>query len=136
MTEDLTAEEIDFLNSIFDLARDNKPQALSSLIEQGIPVNLTNAKGDTLLILAAYHLNAEVVAALIAAGADLDRVNDRGQSALACAVFRGNQQIALQLLDAGADVHAGHQTPLEIARFFGIDHLVPLLEEHGTAPRE
>lgn len=64
----LTEQDIDFLNSVFDLARDNKPVALKSLFDQGVPVDLTNAKGDTLLILAAYHEHADLVQLLINEG--------------------------------------------------------------------
>src|SRR5699024_2986255 len=99
----LTEQDIDFLNSVFDLARDNKPAALKSLFDQGIPVDLTNAKGDTLLILAAYYEHSELVQLLINEGADLDRLNERGQTALVCATFRNNLPIARMLMDAGAD---------------------------------
>lgn len=109
MTESnsLTDQEVAFLNSVFDLARENKPVALKSLFDQGVPVDLTNAKGDTLLILAAYHEHTDLVQLLINEGADLDRLNDRGQTALVCAVFRNNLPLARLLLDAGADPSSG-----------------------------
>lgn len=128
MTEpnSLTDQELEFLNSVFDLARDNKPIALKSLFDQGVPVDLTNAKGDTLLILAAYHEHAELVQLLINEGADLDRLNERGQTALVCAVFRNNLPIARMLLDAGADETLGTQTPAEVAAFFNLDAMQEL----------
>ncbi len=52
---ELTDEQLEFLNSMFDLARAGRAEELLSLIDQGIPVNLTNSKGDSLLILAAYN---------------------------------------------------------------------------------
>ena len=61
----LISQGLDFLNSIFDLVRNNKPLALTSLLDQGIPVNLTNSNGDTLLILAAYHEHEDMVRILI-----------------------------------------------------------------------
>lgn len=79
---ELTDEQLEFLNSMFDLARQGREEELLSLIEQGIPVNLANSKGDTLLILATYNNHDSLVEALIARGADVDRLNDRGQSAL------------------------------------------------------
>lgn len=128
MTENaLTETEQDFLNSVFDLARDNKPVALKSLFDQGVPVDLTNAKGDTLLILAAYHQHADLVQILINEGADLDRLNDRGQTALVCAVFRNSLPIARMLLDAGADETLGEQTPAQVADFFNLDEMKKLL---------
>lgn len=122
----LTEQEIEFLNSVFDLARENKPVALKSLFDQGVPVDLTNAKGDTLLILAAYHEHAEMVQLLINEGADLDRLNERGQTALVCAVFRNNLPIARMLLDAGADETLGSQTPAQVAEFFNLEEMKKL----------
>jgi ankyrin repeat protein len=107
--------------------RDNKPLALTSLLDQGIPVNLTNSNGDTLLILAAYHEHEDMVRILIDAGADLNRLNDRGQTALVCAVFRDNEPIAQALLKAGADPHLGTQTPAQVAQFFDLPSMQKLL---------
>ena len=44
---ELTDDQIEFLNSLFDYAREGKVRALTSAIDQGIPVNLTNHNGDT-----------------------------------------------------------------------------------------
>ncbi|GGH63879.1 ankyrin repeat domain-containing protein [Rothia aerolata] len=123
----LTPEEIDFLNSVFDLARDNKPIALKSLIDQGVPVDLTDSKGDTLLILATYHENREVVEMLLEAGANINALNNRGQTPLLCAVFRNNAELTQLLLQAGADTTLGHQSPLEVARFFQLPEMEKLL---------
>ncbi|WP_240333907.1 ankyrin repeat domain-containing protein [Rothia sp. ZJ932] len=122
----LSEQEIEFLNSVFDLARGNKPVALKSLLEQGVPVDLTNAKGDTLLILAAYHENIETVQLLIEEGADLDRMNDRGQTALVCAVFRNNLPLAKLLMDNGANTGLGSQTPAQVAEFFELEQMKEL----------
>jgi len=127
VSPELKDQELEFLNSIFDLARNNKPIALQSLLDQGIPVNLTNSHGDTLLILAAYHEHEEIVRVLLKAGADLDRLNDRGQTALVCAVFRDNLTISQLLLDAGANASLGTQTPADVARFFDLPSMQELL---------
>ncbi|MDY3049054.1 MAG: ankyrin repeat domain-containing protein [Rothia sp. (in: high G+C Gram-positive bacteria)] len=124
--QNLTEQELAFLNSVFDLARENKPLALKSLFDQGVPVDLTNAAGDTLLILAAYHEHSELVQLLINEGADLDRLNDRGQTALVCAAFRNNLPIARMLLDAGAREDLGSQTPAQVAAFFGLEQMIQL----------
>jgi ankyrin repeat protein len=41
---------------------------LAAYVDAGVPVNLTNTKGDTLVMLASYHGNDSAVAALIAPG--------------------------------------------------------------------
>lgn len=130
MTNQLSPDDINFLNSIFDMVRDHKPLALESLLQQGVPADLTNAKGDTLLILAAYHEHQDIVELLVKHGANLNALNDRGQTPLVCAVFRQNEEIARYLLEAGADPHLGHQSPLEVARFFGIPAMETLLEDY------
>ena len=107
---DLTDDQIEFLNSLFDYAREGKVVALTSLIDQGIPVDLTNHNGDTFLILAAYREQRSVVDALVERHADVNVLNSRGQSALTCAVFMQNQEIARILLDAGADPDLGPQS--------------------------
>ncbi|MEJ7707358.1 MAG: ankyrin repeat domain-containing protein [Nocardioidaceae bacterium] len=113
---------------MFDLARAGD-LALAEYVDQGLPVNLTNSAGDSLLILAAYHQHGELVDALVERGADLDRVNDRGQTALAAAVFRQSCPVVERLLAAGADPALGPQSALEIARFFGLPDLLALLTE-------
>ncbi|RUQ21088.1 ankyrin repeat domain-containing protein [Kocuria sp. HSID16901] len=128
---ELTDEELALLHHIFDMARDGQVQELQSALNQGVPVNLTNSRGDTLLILAAYREQPEVVSLLIERGADLDRLNDRGQSALVSAVFRNRRDIAEALLDAGADATIGSQTPAAVAEFFDIEDMKTFLSERG-----
>ncbi len=129
---ELTPQEIEFLNSIFDMARENKIQAIASLLDQGIPVDLTDAKGDTLLILAAYHEHQELVQLLVSRGANLNALNDRGQTPLSCSVFRNNLPITKVLLDAGADSLLGAQTAPDIAEMFGNEEMKKLLETSTT----
>lgn len=129
---ELTQDELDFLNRVFDLAREGETEQLATLLDQGVPVNLTDAKGDTLLILAAYREQPKIVSLLLERGADVDRVNDRGQTALVSAVFRNRQDIAASLLDAGADASLGSQTPAAVAKFFGIDEMKDFLSQRGV----
>lgn len=127
-----TEAELAYVSSLFDAARNGDTQLLSSAIEAGVPVNLTNSKGDTLLNLAAYLEREETVAMLLAHGADTERVSDMGFTALVCAVFRGNEPIARALLEARAGQATGHQHAQDVARVFGQEHLLPLLESYGT----
>lgn len=120
---ELTDEQLEFLNSMFDLARAGRTEELLSLIDQGIPVNLTNSKGDSLLILASYNDQAELVRGLLERGVDVDRMNDRGQTALSCAVFRQNEEITAALLQAGADVDLGPQNAYAVIDMFGLENM-------------
>jgi hypothetical protein len=100
-------------------------------VDAGVPVDLTNDKGDTLLVLAAYHGHPETVAALLDRGADHSRANDRGQTALAAAVFRQSVDAVRRLLAAGADPDAGGPSARATAAFFELPEMTALLD----APR-
>jgi ankyrin repeat protein len=124
---DLTPDELAFLHETFDLAREGGTEELALRVDEGVPVNLTNSKGDTLLTLAAYHDHVDTVRALLARGADHARVNDRGQTALGAAVFRRSVDGVRALLDAGADPGVGSPSALEVALFFELPEMTELL---------
>ncbi|WP_241383402.1 ankyrin repeat domain-containing protein [Rhodococcus sp. CH91] len=106
----------------FDAARGGDVETLTAYVDAGVPVNLTNETGDTLLMLASYHGHAEAVQALVDRGADIDRLNDRGQSPLAGAVFKGADDVVRVLSEAGANPRHGHPTAEDTAKMFGRDH--------------
>jgi ankyrin repeat protein len=119
---------------VFDLARGGRTDDLASYLDAGVPANLTNDKGDTLLILAAYHGHPATVAVLLAHGADPDRVNDRGQTALGAAVFRRSAEAVRALLDAGADPDLGRQSGRATAAFFDLPDMAALLPAPPGSP--
>lgn len=127
---ELSEQELAAVEQIFDLARQGRAEQLAPLLAAGVPANLTNANGDTLLILAAYREQPDVVRLLLEHGADTDRLNDRGQTALVSAVFRNHEPIVRMLLEAGADASLGHQTPEAVAAFFALPEMTRLLAEH------
>lgn len=127
MAEELDAETIAFAHRVFDLARSGGAGELADFLAQGLPANLTNDKGDTLLILGAYHNHPPVVATLLEHGADPARVNDRGQTALAAAVFRKNAETVRLLLAAGANPDDGKPSARETAEFFELPEMTALL---------
>ena len=132
-TPELTDEQLEFLHSMLDLARGGKSAELLDFVDQGIPVNLTNAQGDSLLILAAYNDHEDLVRGLLERGAEVDRVNDRGQTALGCAVFRQNHAITASLLAAGADPHLGGQNAYAVIEMFGLESMRTLLQNRSGA---
>ena len=119
---------IELAGRVFDLARGGVTDELAAYVDAGVPVNLTNDKGDTLLILAAYHDHPATVAALLDRGADHARVNDRGQTALAAAVFRRSADAVRRLLADGADPDAGGQSARATAQFFDLPEMIALLD--------
>jgi ankyrin repeat protein len=127
--ETLDAETVAFAHLMFDLARSGQTDELTAYVDAGLPVNLTNDKGDTLLLLAAYHDHPDTVAALLALGADPARVNDRGQTALAAAVFRRSAASVTALLRAGADPQHGNPSAAATAAFFDLPEMAQLLRD-------
>ena len=119
---------VDLATRLFAMARDGDAASLAAYIDAGVPVDLANDNGDTLLMLAAYHGHPATVTALVERGAEVNRLNDRGQAPLAGAVFRGEDDVVRALVAAGADPGAGHPTAVYTARMFGRDDLLEVLE--------
>ncbi|MFF0287140.1 ankyrin repeat domain-containing protein [Streptomyces sp. NPDC005262] len=126
MSEVPDPEVVELATKVFDLARRGETETLAAYVDAGVPANLTNDRGDSLLMLAAYHGHAEAVTALVGRGADPDRANDRGQTPLAGAVFKGEDAVIEALLAAGADPAAGTPSALDTARMFGKADLLEL----------
>ena len=114
-----------------ELARQGKTAELSALLKQGLDVNLRDAKGNSLLMIAAYQGRVETVAMLLKAGAQVDLRNEKGQTPLGGVAFKGYAEIATLLLDAGADPLAdqGGSTPVDYATMFGRQEILVLLRE-------
>ncbi|MDH2424382.1 ankyrin repeat domain-containing protein [Sphaerisporangium sp. TRM90804] len=116
--EDAEVEEL--AGRLFQMAREGRAAQLCAYVDAGVPVDLHNDRGDTLLMLAAYHGHAETVRELTARGADPERANDRGQTPLAGAVFKQDAEVVRALLAAGADPHRGTPSAADTARMFGL----------------
>ncbi|MET9063228.1 ankyrin repeat domain-containing protein [Streptomyces antibioticus] len=128
MTEAPDPEVVELATKIFDLARRGRTEDLVSYVDAGVPANLTNDRGDSLLMLAAYHGHADAVRALLARGAEVDRINDRGQTPLAGAAFKGETEVTEVLLAAGADPEAGTPSAVDTARMFARTDLLELFD--------
>ncbi|MFI1682427.1 MULTISPECIES: ankyrin repeat domain-containing protein [unclassified Streptomyces] len=126
MSEAPDPEVVELATKIFDLARQGDAVALAAYVDAGVPANLTNDSGDSLVMLAAYHGHADAVRALVERGADTNRANDRGQTPLAGAVFKGEDAVIRALLDGGADPAAGTPSAVDTARMFGKAELLQL----------
>jgi len=111
-------DPVELAHWLLDRARVGEVERLADYADHGMPVDLTDAKGNTLLMLAAYHGHAETVRVLAERGARVDAVNDRGQTPLAAAVFKGDAAVARVLLAAGADPDLGSPSARASAEFF------------------
>jgi hypothetical protein len=109
---------LDLAAKLFDFARTGDTATLSTYIAAGIPKNLTNASGDTILMLASYHGHSETAKMLIEAGADPNVLNGRGQSVIAGAVFKGYDDVIRVLYEGGADPAMGQPNAVDCAKMF------------------
>lgn len=131
----LDEETIAFAGRVFQMARAGDTVALGDLLAQGMPANLRNDKGDSLLMLASYNGHAEATRLLLAHGGDTALANDRGQTPLLGAAFKGDLAVALALLEGGAEVDAAGQegrTALMLAAMFDRAEMVTLLLGRGA----
>lgn len=121
-------DAVELAHRLFDAARAGETELLQNYVRAGAPVGMTNAAGDSLLMLAAYNGHADTVSALLAGGAEPESLNDRGQSPLAGAVFKGYTDVVRVLIEAGADPKAGTPSALAAAQMFERTEMLPLLE--------
>ena len=115
-----------------DFARTGKTEDLKAMLQAGMPVNLCDHKGNSLIMLASYNGNLETTSMLLDFGAEVDKKNDRGQTPLAGVCFKGYFDIAKILVEAGANIHENNglgTTPLMFATIFGNTQIVEYLNK-------
>ncbi len=124
----------------FQAAREGDVQTLRAYLDADQPADIRNARGDTLLILAAYYGHTEAVAEILKRPKlETDAVNAMGLTALTAAAFKGDLPTARLLLTRGADPNGGPgaaRTPLMFAAIFGRTDAAKLLIDHGANPSQ
>ena len=121
LTQEETARVLELARHF---AREGMTGELAGFVEHGLPADVRDEQGNTLLMLAAYHGHAGTVAMLLEHGADPDAANHRGQTPLAGAVFKGEDAVVRLLADSGADLDAGTPSARETAAVFGREDLL------------
>ncbi|WP_044417097.1 ankyrin repeat domain-containing protein [Halarcobacter anaerophilus] len=118
-----------------NFARSGETKTLKSMISAGINVNLSDEKGNSLLMLASYNKNYNCTKMLLEQKADIDKRNDRGQTPLGGVCFKGDLNLVKLLLSYGADIdsdNGGGRTPLMFAAMFGHKEIVDFLIQKGA----
>ena len=123
----------------FQAAREGDLDTLRAYFQAGLPANGVNARGDTLLTVAAYNGQPKAVELVLAQpGVEVDRRNGMGLTALTAAAFKGDLE-ALKLLHAAkADVNVANargQTSLMFASLSGRTKAVEWLLANGADPK-
>lgn len=107
-----------------DLAREGRTNELLEFVDHGLPIDVTDHDGNSLLMMATYHGHADTVTALMDRGGDINLRNARDQSPLAGAMFKGEDDVARLLIEAGADLDSGTPTARQAADMFGRSNLL------------
>ena len=139
-------ETIELATKLFNCARLGDTETFREYLPKGLPPNLCNQKGDSLLMLASYHGHVETTRVLLEHGADPEMYNDNGHHPLSGAAFKGHLAMAELLITHGASVNArspDDKTALMFAAMFDnaeiVEYLLAqedaiktrLVEEHG-----
>ncbi|MET0839067.1 MAG: ankyrin repeat domain-containing protein [Marmoricola sp.] len=115
LTPDETARVVELA---MHFAREGMTDELAGFVDHGLPADVQDEKGNTPLMLAAYHGHAATVRMLLDRGADVDLRNGRDQSPVAGAVFKGEDAVVRLLVQAGADLDAGTPSARQTAEMF------------------
>lgn len=117
-----------------DYARHGKTEDLRLMLNAGMPVNLSDHKGNSLIMLASYNGNADTTQLLVDYEAHVDQKNDRGQTPLAGVCFKGYLDIAKILVKGGANIYENNgmgTTPIMFASMFGNTEIVEFLSSQN-----
>jgi len=118
-------------------ARAGDRDALRSLLQKKVDVNLAEGDGATALLWASYRNDTESADLLIQAGAKVNAANDLGATPLWAASQNGSAAMVRKLLAAGADPNLALQageTPVMVAARSGSAEVVELLLAKGANP--
>ncbi|KAJ6449618.1 ankyrin [Mycena vitilis] len=123
----LPPETIAFAQRMFEAARTGNSELLIAAVDAGLPVNILNEKGNSLLMLAAYAGHLDLTKNLLERGGDPDLTNDLGQSIIAGAVFKAHDDVVRVLAEKGADPRLGKPNTIQAAHIFGRTQLMDVL---------
>jgi uncharacterized protein len=123
---------------LVEAVKEKNKEAVRSLLEEKIDVNVVQGDGATALMWAAHWNDTETADLLIRAGANVNAANDNGVTALRLACTNGNAAMVEKLLDAGANpnvslLRTGETALMTCARTGNVD-AVKLLLVRGADP--
>lgn len=124
---------------IFEEARSGNISALKNYLQQGGDINLSNSRGHSLLMLAAYNDEYAATRFLIRKGARVDSADGGGNTVLMGVAFKGYARIAKLLLQAGANpslTNGYGVTASDFAKVFGRHDVLELFSEEAANWRD
>jgi ankyrin repeat protein len=131
----MDAETLEFARQVFELVRSGEAPRLRGLLEKGLPPNMRNSRGDSMLMLASYLGHHDAARALLDHKADPAQRNDMGLAPLSGAAYKGDLEMVRLLLTHGADPEAvspDGKSALMMAAMFDRVEVMELLLQHGA----
>lgn len=125
----------DLMPYYFAAARTGDRELMSAFIGAKLPLNSTNPKGYTALMISTYNGRYEVTKQLLQAGANACIEDKRGNTALMAAIFKAELRIAKMLMASDCDdnhQNIAGQTALMYTTLFGREQLKSLLIDRGA----
>ena len=93
-------------------------RTVERLLQNGVPVDVSNEYGWTALHRAAKHNREDIAKQLLQAAADVNKQTNNGDTPLHWAAFHNSHDVARLLVEGGADMslmNKWNQTPLDRA---------------------
>mmetsp|Transcript_11281 Transcript_11281/g.10911 ORF Transcript_11281/g.10911 Transcript_11281/m.10911 type:complete len:595 (-) Transcript_11281:8-1792(-) len=121
------------INSAVKYARDGYSKELSDFLSKKPHlINQKNKNGNSILHIACWKGDCEMVLMLLMRGANVNTLDSKGYTPLLVAIEFGHDQLAISLLERGADIKIGNEAlclPLHVAALSGSKNIIiPLLE--------
>lgn len=113
-------------------AEQNHTSDIAKLLARGADPDTPDESGNTLLMIAVRHKNAELVDLLVNAGAKLNLRNRHGETAIMLASYKGLGNIVHALYVNGAEINHKGWNPLLYAASGGHARIIELLLEGGV----
>lgn len=95
------------VEDIFSLARHNRADDIERLLDRGIPINVRDKFGNTVLTIASQNGNKRVAKVVLRRGADINARNLKGNTPLHyCYHYGYGDSLGQYLISKGADINA------------------------------
>ncbi|KAJ1458863.1 ankyrin repeat-containing domain protein [Pelagophyceae sp. CCMP2097] len=108
----LNAEFDTSVDDIFSFARHNRVDDVDRLLLRGVPPDVRDAHGNTILIVAGQNGHKRIAKAALRRGGDIDASNHRGNTALHFCFAYGFEELGNYLIQKGADASVRNDTSL------------------------
>jgi ankyrin repeat protein len=116
--------------NMFNYAFQKKFVGVDAMLKTGVSPNITDANGNTPLVVAAAYGDMPSARALITYKANVNAANNIGMTPLLYAIQTKNKDMTQYFLERGADVNKANnngETPLFWAAYYGDTQLVDVL---------